>query len=285
MQARLLQSLCDYSPCHYSDYIHATSHCHSRSRRTHGTTAGRPGRGRSRTCRSSRRSMSPDIRGWAKTPGVVAGVKALGVPISASLDVAADVVIDFSVPAAAEKIIEVCRQKKIPLVVATTGFDEAANGQTARRRARNPAALVAQHEPGGQSDDEAGRDGGRGAEGPRRRRGNPRTASPLQGRRPQRHGLEVRPDHRRGDGPDRTSVTAAKAGPASARTAKSATTPSASATIPASTPSSSACWARRSSLRVRATNRDCYAAGALAAAKFLAGKKPGLYGMNDVLGL
>jgi len=38
-------------------------------------------------------------------------------------------------------------------------------------------------------------------------------------------------------------------------------------------------------LTVRASNRDCYAAGALAAAKFLAGKKPGLYGMNDVLGL
>jgi 4-hydroxy-tetrahydrodipicolinate reductase len=36
---------------------------------------------------------------------------------------------------------------------------------------------------------------------------------------------------------------------------------------------------------VRATNRDCYAHGALAAAKFLAGKKPGLYSMNDVLGL
>ncbi|MGD0899640.1 MAG: dihydrodipicolinate reductase C-terminal domain-containing protein [Thermoguttaceae bacterium] len=37
-------------------------------------------------------------------------------------------------------------------------------------------------------------------------------------------------------------------------------------------------------LTVRASNRDCYALGALAAAKFLAGKPPGLYGMNDVLG-
>jgi 4-hydroxy-tetrahydrodipicolinate reductase len=36
-------------------------------------------------------------------------------------------------------------------------------------------------------------------------------------------------------------------------------------------------------LTVRASNRDCYATGALAAAKFLVGKKPGLYGMNDVL--
>jgi 4-hydroxy-tetrahydrodipicolinate reductase len=38
-------------------------------------------------------------------------------------------------------------------------------------------------------------------------------------------------------------------------------------------------------LTVRATNRDCYALGALAAAKWLAGKPVGLYGMNDVLGL
>jgi 4-hydroxy-tetrahydrodipicolinate reductase len=38
-------------------------------------------------------------------------------------------------------------------------------------------------------------------------------------------------------------------------------------------------------LTVRATSRDCYALGALAAAKFLAGKTPGLYTIQDVLGL
>ena len=38
-------------------------------------------------------------------------------------------------------------------------------------------------------------------------------------------------------------------------------------------------------ITVRASNRDCYAHGALAAAKFLADKQPGLYNMNDVLGL
>ena len=35
---------------------------------------------------------------------------------------------------------------------------------------------------------------------------------------------------------------------------------------------------------VKASNRDCYATGALVAAKFLHGKPVGLYGMNDVLG-
>jgi 4-hydroxy-tetrahydrodipicolinate reductase len=38
-------------------------------------------------------------------------------------------------------------------------------------------------------------------------------------------------------------------------------------------------------LTVAASNRDCYALGALEAAKFIADKPPGLYTMNDVLGL
>ena len=38
-------------------------------------------------------------------------------------------------------------------------------------------------------------------------------------------------------------------------------------------------------LSVKATNRDSYALGALAAAKFIAGRLPGLYTMTDVLGL
>jgi 4-hydroxy-tetrahydrodipicolinate reductase len=38
-------------------------------------------------------------------------------------------------------------------------------------------------------------------------------------------------------------------------------------------------------MTVRATNRDCYALGALTAAKFVAKQKPGLYSMYDVLGL
>jgi 4-hydroxy-tetrahydrodipicolinate reductase len=38
-------------------------------------------------------------------------------------------------------------------------------------------------------------------------------------------------------------------------------------------------------LRVAATNRDCYAQGALVAARWLEGKPPGQYSMQDVLGL
>ncbi|HZZ73801.1 MAG TPA: 4-hydroxy-tetrahydrodipicolinate reductase, partial [Pirellulales bacterium] len=38
-------------------------------------------------------------------------------------------------------------------------------------------------------------------------------------------------------------------------------------------------------LNVKASNRDCYAYGAIAAAKFLAGKPAGLYRMRDVLAM
>jgi 4-hydroxy-tetrahydrodipicolinate reductase len=38
-------------------------------------------------------------------------------------------------------------------------------------------------------------------------------------------------------------------------------------------------------LTVKASNRDCYALGAIEAAKFVAGKPPGIYSMYDVLGL
>ncbi|MDR1958988.1 MAG: 4-hydroxy-tetrahydrodipicolinate reductase [Planctomycetaceae bacterium] len=38
-------------------------------------------------------------------------------------------------------------------------------------------------------------------------------------------------------------------------------------------------------ITVRVTNRDCYAYGALAAAKYIAHKPPGLYNMYDVLGI
>jgi 4-hydroxy-tetrahydrodipicolinate reductase len=38
-------------------------------------------------------------------------------------------------------------------------------------------------------------------------------------------------------------------------------------------------------IRVAASNRDCYASGAIAAAKYLIDKQPGMYTMANVLGL
>ena len=167
-------------------------------------------------------------------------------PLTAGLDVAADVVIDFSVPAAAEKIIEICRQKRIPLVVATTGLDEA---QMDKLRAAaqeipllwSPSMSLAVNLTMKLAEVAAAALKDRDAD------------------------VEILERHHRfkEDAPSGTALKFGRiiadvmgqtahrhgraAGPASARTARSATTPSASATIPASIPWFSACWAKRSS--------------------------------------
>ena len=65
---------------------------------------------------------------WAKNPsqgkdiGDLAGIGALGVPLSADipLDVRVDTLIDFSTPEGTMSILKTCLERKIPLVVATT---------------------------------------------------------------------------------------------------------------------------------------------------------------------
>ncbi len=57
--------------------------------------------------------------------GTLAGVGEVGVPFCAEVDPAAklDAVIDFSLPAGALALVKVCRERGIPLVVGTTGFE------------------------------------------------------------------------------------------------------------------------------------------------------------------
>ena len=55
--------------------------------------------------------------------GELAGIGPIAVPLSASLTEQVDVVIDFSTPEGLAAIAEVCRQKSIALVAATTGLD------------------------------------------------------------------------------------------------------------------------------------------------------------------
>ena len=216
--------------------------------------------------------------------GQVAGVKALGVPISAEIDRKVDVVIDFSVPAAAEKIIETCRRKKIPLILATTGFDEA---QIKKIHATaeeipllwSPSMSLAVNltmklaELAGTALKDSDADVEILERHHRFKEDAPsgtalkfgQIISDAMGQTSHQHGREGRPGKRphneigyhavrTGDNPGEHSIVFGMLGE----------------TI---------------ELSVRASNRDCYAAGALAAAKFLVGKKPGLYGMNDVLGL
>ena len=216
--------------------------------------------------------------------GVVAGVTALGIPITDNLTVPADVVIDFSVPASAEACIEACRQKQIPLVVATTGLDEAqmdklraASQETpilwspsmslavnlTMRLAEVAAAALKDRDADVEILERHHRYKEDAPSGTALKFG--RIIAETMGQTHERHGRRGRPGRRPhgeigyhairvGDNPGEHTIVFGMLGE----------------TI---------------ELTVRASNRDCYAAGALAAAKFLAGKEPGLFGMNDVLGL
>jgi 4-hydroxy-tetrahydrodipicolinate reductase len=216
--------------------------------------------------------------------GILAGAGALGVPLAAELLVPVDVVIDFSVPKAAEAIIEICCEKKLPLVLATTGL-EAKQVERIRAAAKeipllwspsmslsvNLAMKLCELAAKALADKDADveilerhhrfkEDSPSGtalkfgeiiaAEMGHTKHVHGRSGRP--GKRPHHeigyHAIRV------GDNPGEHTILFAMLG-------------------------------ETLELTVRASNRDCYAQGALAAAKFLAGKPAGLYGMSDVLGL
>jgi len=227
---------------------------------------------------------SPQHHRLGEDIGILAGSGKLGLPLAATLNVPVDVVVDFSMPAAAESIIETCRQKKIPLVVATTGLSDA---QTEKLHAAareipllwapnmslavNLALKLAEIAATALKDKDA--DVEILERHHRYKEDSPsgtalkfgQIISGVMGQTLHTHGREGRPGKRPhneigyhairvGDNPGEHTIVFAMLGE----------------TI---------------ELTVRATNRDCYALGALAAAKFLVNKPAGLYGMNDVLGL
>lgn len=55
--------------------------------------------------------------------GTLAGLGPLGVPLTSTLDGPVDVIIDFSLPAGTLSLVGTCVERKIPLVVGTTGFE------------------------------------------------------------------------------------------------------------------------------------------------------------------
>ncbi len=57
--------------------------------------------------------------------GAILGVGAMGVQVGAELPLSAEAVIDFSVPAACLALARRCVERRVPLVVATTGFTAA----------------------------------------------------------------------------------------------------------------------------------------------------------------
>lgn len=216
--------------------------------------------------------------------GTVAGTRPLGVLISGKLDVEADAIVDFSVPQAVDAVVELSLAKRIPLVVATTGLTEThiAKLQAAAQKlpvlwapSMSPAVnlMMKLTEVAAKALKDKDADVEIIERHHRFKEDSPsgtalkfgKIIADAMGQTTERHGREGRPGKRPhgeigyhavrlGDNPGEHTIIFGMLG-------------------------------ETLELTVKATNRDCYALGALAAAKFLAGKPVGLYGMNDVLGL
>jgi len=218
--------------------------------------------------------------------GVVAGVGEIGISLSPDWDSDTQAVIDFSVPAGAEAITRACLERGTPLVIATTGLSDDQKALIEQAAEEIPvvwapsmstmvnltmklattAAEVLKDYPGG-TDVEILERHHRFKEdspsGTALRFGN--LISEAMGITSAVHGREgqtgIRPRNelayhaiRTGDNPGEHTIVFGVLGE----------------TI---------------ELTVKASNRDCYALGAISAAKFVALQPPGLYNMYDVLGL
>lgn len=218
--------------------------------------------------------------------GLLAGVGELGIPLTGKLEAAVDVVIDFSSPAGSMSILEGCRNRGTPLVLATTGLDQVQQAQVrevsqriallwapsmslavnlAMKLSAVAAEALKEHASGADVEiiERHHRYKEDSPSGTALKFGE--IIAGVMGQKDQRHGRQgrvgVRPHDeigyhavRAGDNPGEHTIIFGLLG-------------------------------ETLEVTVKATNRDCYAYGALAAAKFLAGKPAGLYDMSDVLEL
>ena len=217
--------------------------------------------------------------------GIVAGEGRSGVPIASELGAdGVDVIIDFSVPEGAARAVQLCLAKQIPLVMATTGLtaeQEAAIRELAQlvpvvwapsmsmavNLTMKLAAIAGKTLKDADSDVEI-------IERHHRFKEDSPSGTALRfgaiiademGITQHQHGREGRPGPRPHD----------QIGYHAVRTGDN----------PGEHTMIFGMLGETIELTVRASNRDCYASGALTAAKFVAGKPPGLYDMFDVLGL
>ncbi|MCA9239363.1 MAG: 4-hydroxy-tetrahydrodipicolinate reductase [Planctomycetales bacterium] len=218
--------------------------------------------------------------------GELAGVGRLGLPIGSQWPAACDAVIDFSVPKASDALIEACVERRWPLVFATTGLSEeqtnritAAAGEIPIVKAASMSTTVNLTMKLTEIAARTLKDHATGVdveviERHHRFKEDAPSGTALvfgkiiadaMGAATETHGRSGRPGARprgeigyhavrAGDNPGEHTIVFGLLGE----------------TI---------------ELKVAASNRDCYASGAYAAAKWLQGKPAGLYDMQDVLGL
>jgi len=218
--------------------------------------------------------------------GMLAGVGEIGVPLSVVGESDADVVVDFSIPDSAVAAVAHCLEYNKPVVVATTGFDDKQQDYIQKSAGRIPivwapsmspavnlvmkltevAAQTLKKIPAGvdvEIIERHHRFKEDAPSGTALRFGQ--IVADTMGQTEHTHGRAGRPGPRLpeeigfhairvGDNPGEHTIVFGMLGE----------------TI---------------ELHVAASNRDCYAQGALLAAEWLVGKSPGLYSMNNVLGL
>ena len=93
-----------------------------------------------------------------KDAEIVAGIDLVdnrdnGYPVFKSLkdcDVEADVVIDFASAKAEDALIDACLEKKLPVVVCTTGLSEEQLAKNPRGFQESSSSQIRQHVPGGE---------------------------------------------------------------------------------------------------------------------------------------
>lgn len=225
---------------------------------------------------------SPNCPRLGDDAGTVAGIEPISVPLSASLETEVDAVIDFSLPVGTEAALAVCLEKKLPLVVATTGLsdeqlkklNEASQSipllfAPNMSMAVNLGMKLVEVASGALKDQDADVEI---IERHHRFKEDSPSGTALKfgqivaekmGQTHHQHGREGRPGARphneigyhavrTGDNPGEHTIVFGLLG-------------------------------ETVEVTVRASNRDCYALGALAAAKFLADKPTGLYSMKDLL--
>lgn len=221
-----------------------------------------------------------------KDAGELVGAGPLGVLLSPAWPDEVDAVIDFSVPEATDALVEECVHRGAPLVFATTGLSREQEDRLAAAAKRIPICKAASMSTAvnltmklAQIAAETLKDHASGVDVEiierhhRYKEDSPsgtalafgKIMGEAMGLTTETHGRQGRPGERprdeigyhavrTGDNPGEHTIIFGLLGE----------------TI---------------ELRVAATNRDCYAAGALTASKWLQGKPAGMYDMQDVLGI
>jgi 4-hydroxy-tetrahydrodipicolinate reductase len=225
----------------------------------------------------------PDL---GKDAGALAGIGNIGVPLAAKLVGDVDAVIDFSIPEATDEIVELCASRGIALVMATTGHSDVQKEHLRAAAKKIPLVWAPSMSMAVNVTMKLVADAARALKG---------NASGVD--------VEILERHHRFK-EDSPSGTALKFGEIVAREMDITGVTHGREGRPGARPRNEIGYhairtgdnpgehtivfgmlGETLELTVRASNRDCYALGALAAAKFVAGKPVGLYTMNDVLGL